>query len=169
MMSSLSEVISDPVRLAALWRITIAQGPGRNPFDHLACTAAQTLGAPMAVVTLVEEDRQYFAGLNGMPEAWADRRELPAAWGFCPFALALHGPLMLPDVTVRPEFASNPIVRELSVSAYAGVPLLAGPARPIGTLSVLDAKARMWTGEDARTLSDLCANAVVAVSEVAST
>jgi len=152
---SLARVLRDPARLAALWRVTPVEPAIGGVFDRTAELAAQALGTPIGVVVLVEEERQLLAGGFGLPESLADMTELPASWGFCPFALALTGPLALDDARHRPEFARSPLVRELHAVAYAGVPLRGSHGHPLGALCVVDSAPRRWGADDPAALAEV--------------
>ena len=161
---SLATVLRDPARLAALWRVTPVEPAIGGVFDRSAERAAAALDAPTGLVVLVEEERQLLAGGFGLPESLADLTELPASWGFCPFALALTGPLVLDDVSHRPEFARNPLVRELGAVAYAGIPFPGSHGHPLGALCVVDQTARRWRPDDPAALAEV---ADIAAAELA--
>ncbi len=152
---SLSTVLRDPARLAALWRVTPVEPAIGGVFDRAAQRAAAAVDAPIGLVVLVEEERQLLAGGFGLPESLAEFTELPASWGFCPFALALTGPLVLDDVSQRPEFARSPLVRELGAIAYAGVPFPGSHRQPVGALCVVDQAMRRWKADDPAVLADV--------------
>ena len=73
----------DPARLAQLSRLRLLDTPPEEPFDRLTRLAARTLGAPVALVSLVDDRRQFFKSAHGLPEPWASQRETPLTHSFC--------------------------------------------------------------------------------------
>lgn len=155
LVTDLASMLRDPARLAALWRVTPVEPAIGGVLGRTAELAARSLNAPLGIVVLVEEERQLLAGAFGLPESLATMTELPASWGFCPFALALTGPLLLDDVRHRPEFARSPLVRELRAVAYAGVPLRGSHGQPLGALCVIDRVSRRWGPDDPAALAEV--------------
>ena len=70
-----SNAISDPARLDELIRLRLLDSPPEAPFDRLTRLAARTLGAPISLVSLVDDHRQFFKSAYGLPEPWSTMRE----------------------------------------------------------------------------------------------
>ena len=70
-------------RLAAVTRTALLDTPPEEAFDRLTRMAARLLGAPVSLITLVTEDRQFFKSATGLPEPWASRRGSPLTHSFC--------------------------------------------------------------------------------------
>lgn len=156
MASSPSHVLGDPNRLTTLRRVDALVGPAAAAFDRLAASAAAAVGAPVGLVNLVDCERQLVKGYAGLGEPYASTRELPTAWGLCPFTMALGEPLLLDDIGAEPQCAANPIHTKLGFAAYAGIPLEVD-GQTIGTLCVLDVRPRSWTDRDREVLEALAA------------
>jgi GAF domain-containing protein len=109
------------------------------------------------LVNLVGSDRQRL-GQGGDDRSWSGR-ELPLTRGFCPFALGAEHAFAFADARAEPSLAANPVVAQLGVQAYAGVPLRAD-GEPIGTLCAIDYAPHAWSEDDLANLSDLAASAV---------
>ncbi|HEV2130675.1 MAG TPA: GAF domain-containing protein, partial [Longimicrobiaceae bacterium] len=154
----------DPVRLAALRHTVLLDTPPEESFDRLTRLAARALGAPVALLSLVEEERQFFKGFVGLPEPWASRRESPLSHSFCQHVVASGEPLLVEDAREHPQLHPDLPISELGIVAYAGVPLRTREGEVLGTLCVTDSRPREWTDEDVETLHDLAA-AVVAEIE----
>jgi GAF domain-containing protein len=156
-MSDISVTVRDPQRLAALRRLVLLDTGPTEAFDRLVRLAARTLGTPMAMLTLIDADRQYFKAAFGLPEPFASLRETPLEYSICQYAVALGRPLVICDTRVEHWLDDNPAVTEVGVAAYAGIPLVTTEGYAVGTLCVLDVVARQWTDADLLSLEELAA------------
>ncbi|HEV2815125.1 MAG TPA: GAF domain-containing protein [Solirubrobacteraceae bacterium] len=151
--------LREPARLTAVKGLT--SGPHRPALDRLADVASRVLAAPVGLVTLVDADRQMFAGCIGVDkEPWATDRGTPISHSFCQHAIAAREPLVVSDAREHPVLKTNPAIRDLDVIAYLGVPLITADGHALGTLCVIDHKPRVWTSEQVRILEDLAASVV---------
>jgi GAF domain-containing protein len=155
--SELLEIVHNLNRLAELQRTALLDTPPEEPFDRLTRLATRLCKTPVALVSLVDTDRQFFKSAQGLPEPWRSRRETPLSHSFCKHAVARPAePLVVRDARKDATFRNNPAVQELGIVAYAGVPLtLAGQA--LGTLCVIDTEPRAWSYDEIETLKDLAA------------
>jgi len=156
--------VHSPSRLAALRRSGLLDSPREEAFDRLTRLAAQFLSAPVALVSLVDADRQFFKSCLGLPEPTNTTRSTPLGYSFCQHALASGEPLVIPDAREHPLARDNPAVREFGVIAYVGVPLFADDAHALGTLCVLDTVPRSWTEQEVSTLRDLAGAAMTEIA-----
>ncbi|QZD86814.1 sensor histidine kinase [Qipengyuania psychrotolerans] len=100
--------------------------------------AAKLCGAPVSLVSLVEEQRQRFLARAGL-----DTTETPRPTSFCAHAMMEREPLVVPDAMLDPRFERNPLVTgEPKIRFYAGVPLLSSEGAPLGSLCVIDTEPR---------------------------
>lgn len=153
-MSDLLAIVRNLNRLAALERTGLLDTPDEEPFDRLTRLATRLLKTPIALVSLVDRDRQFFKSSVGLSEPWRARRETPLTHSFCKHALALHEPLVIADARKDPTYRDNPAVRDLRIIAYAGVPLtMSGFA--LGAFCVIDDEPHEWSYDDVQTLRDL--------------
>ena len=150
-----SAAIRDPARLAAVRRSGMLDVRDDPAFDRLTRVASRVLDAPVALVSILDEDRQVFASCIGLQAPLADSRETPLSHSFCQHAVAARQPLVVPDAREHPTLKDSPAVAELDVVAYLGVPLFDRDDQPLGTLCVVDSKPRMWTREQVQTVTDL--------------
>ncbi|MEH0841006.1 SpoIIE family protein phosphatase [Micromonospora sp. CPCC 205711] len=148
--------LADPARLRALADTGLGAAPD-EAFDRFARLVSDLLEVPVALVSLVSEDRQFFPGMVGLPEPWAARRETPLSHSFCQHVVHIEIPMVLPDARLYPRVRENLAISELAVIAYAGMPLTDLDGRVLGSLCAIDSKPRAWTAEQLRTLSDLAA------------
>jgi GAF domain-containing protein len=148
--------LDDPDRLRALDRADLRGPYVREPFDRLAQLTARLLDVPVALVSIVEPDRQVFPGQAGLDEPWATARETPLSHSFCQHVVTSRRMLAIEDAREDPRVADNLAIPDLGVVAYLGVPLISPDGHVLGSLCVIDERPREWTDEDQRLLRDLC-------------
>jgi len=157
-----ARAVADAGRLAALHRTGLMDSAPDDRFDGLARVASKALNAPVALVSLVDKDRQFFKSCIGLTkEPWASRRGTPLSHSFCQHAVATRRPLIVDDAREDPTLRDNPAIRDLDVIAYAGIPLIGADGEALGTLCVIDHRPRHWTAEETALLQEI-ANTVVA-------
>lgn len=146
----------ESARLATLARTRLLDSPAEEPYDRIARLAARVLDAPIATVTLIDEDRQFYKACVGLPEPLRSVRQTPLEYSFCKHTVALGSPLVIGDTRSDDRVSAMLSVTAFGVQAYAGVPLLVD-GFAIGTLCVMDMRPRTWTGEQVGMLIDLAA------------
>jgi signal transduction histidine kinase len=132
-------------RLEDLWQHGVLDTPPEPEFDRLTQLAASLTGAPVALVSLVDECRQFFKSSVGLPEPWRTRRETPLTHSFCALVVQDHTPLVIEDARTDPRVAGNLAIPDLGVIAYLGIPLTSASGSPLGSFCVIDHKPRKWT------------------------
>lgn len=139
-------------RLAALQRHEILDTSPELEFDALARVAAQALGAPMAVVALLDSDRLWFKSKIGLDVPQIDRRV-----AFCAHAIMRpREPLVVSDLRADARFADNPLVAQAPhLRFYAGAPIVDPAGHALGTIAVLDNQPRQFSPAQRETLADL--------------
>ncbi|HEX9109570.1 MAG TPA: PAS domain S-box protein, partial [Longimicrobiales bacterium] len=146
--------VRDPARLAVLQATALLDSPPDRAFDRFTRLVAKLLGAPVALVSLVDCDRQFFKSAVGLPEPLASARQTPLQYSFCKYVVAKRQPLIVSDARLHPLLKDSPAVSEMGVIAYAGMPLLV-QGQAVGSLCAVDFKPREWGEGDASILSDL--------------
>src|SRR5262245_28839231 len=134
--------VFNPARLAALRRLGLLDTPAEQAFDRLGAVAAKILKSPIALVTLVDDSRQFFKSCRGLPEPWATWRTTPLSHSFCQHVLATNKPLIIRDARKEPLFANNLAIRDLNFIAYLGIPLVLATGEVIGSFCVVDHQPR---------------------------
>jgi GAF domain-containing protein len=162
-LAAAAAAVADRERLAALRATGLLDSEVDPAFDRHARLAAQVLNTPIALVSLVDEDRQFFKSAIGLPEPWATQRETPLAYSFCQHAVAAREPLVVDDAREHEVLKDNLAVAEMGVAAYAGIPLIDDGGQALGTLCVIDTQPRHWTTHQVDLLRDLAASAAVDV------
>ncbi|RVT50474.1 bifunctional diguanylate cyclase/phosphodiesterase [Rubrivivax albus] len=125
-------------RLAALQATELLDTAEEQSFDDLTALAAEILDVPIALVSLVDEQRQWFKSHHGLPA-----RETPREWAFCAHAIQGDGIFEVPDAAADPRFRNNPlVVQDPRIRFYAGMPLRLPTGEALGTLCVIDRTPR---------------------------
>ncbi len=143
---------AEATRLAALRAQEILDSPRERAFDDIVQLAQFVCGVPMALVTLVDENRQWFKARVGLAMT-----ETPRDQSFCAHALGSHAPLIIEDTHEDPRFADNAlVVGGPGIRSYAGVPIyVEDGAAAVGTLCVLDRVPRKLSTEQLAALTAL--------------
>lgn len=138
----------EPERLAALWRNGLLDTPPSEAVNRVTRSVAQLLNMPMALVSLVDERRQWFLARHGL-----ETPETPREVSFCGHAVAARTTLRVVDAWQDPRFAGNPLVTGAPhIRAYLAAPLFDQQGHALGTLCVLDRRVREFSAVDQKSL-----------------
>jgi diguanylate cyclase (GGDEF)-like protein len=141
----------EPERVAQLRALSLLDTEAEERFDRVTRLAQRLFGVPIALVSLVDDDRQWFKSKQGL-----DVTETPRDVSFCGHAILDDDVLHVADATLDPRFADNPLVtEEPSIRFYAGCPISGPGGAKLGTLCIIDREPRRLTDEDALSLRDL--------------
>jgi len=148
-------------RLEALQRFEVLDTESEQKFDDLTLLARHICDAPIALISLVDAERQWFKSKIGL-----NTSQTPRAVSFCGHAILEEDVMVVPDAAADERFADNPMVTGApGIRFYAGAPLLTSTGHALGTLCVLDRKPRELTEEQLEALRAL-ARQVVAQLEL---
>ncbi|MET0269941.1 MAG: GAF domain-containing protein [Sphingomonas sp.] len=143
----------EAARLASLRALAILDTPAEDRFDRATRLAAALFHVPVALVSLVDAERQWFKSCFG-----TDVCETTRESSFCAHAIAARAMLVVPDTLVDPRFRDNPLVTgDPHIRFYAGAPLRAPDGHLIGTLCIIDMRPRNLTEQERTLLADLAA------------
>jgi CheY-like chemotaxis protein len=146
-------------RIAALRELRILDTEPEERFDRVTRVAAALFGVPMVLISLVDENRQWFKSCLGL-----DSKETPRDAAFCAHVIHSREPIIVPDTFRDQRFADNPLViNEPRIRFYAGYPLILDDGSCIGTLCLLDTRPRDLKSLDLGRLEDL---AQIALREI---
>ena len=138
-------------RHAALLAMNLLDMPAEERFDRITRLAQRIFSVPIALVSLVDDDRQWFKSRAGFSP-----RELPRDFSFCGHAILSDDLYIVPDAAADVRFADNPLVTgETHLRFYAGVPLRSPDGYRVGALCIIDRIARRFDGADVAALRDL--------------
>jgi signal transduction protein with GAF and PtsI domain len=149
--------LADPVRLQAIADTGLLRLKEDPVLHRLTRLAAKTLDASVALMSLVEEDRQFFAGSCGLPEPWASERGTGLLHSFCQHVVVSNQPLLVSDARRHPLVQRNLAIEDLDVIAYIGVPLVDSNDNTLGSLCVIEHEPRQWRSQDVELLHDIAA------------
>jgi GAF domain-containing protein len=148
---------NEPERLDALYRLLILDTPPEERFDRIVGFAAEEFDAPMAQLTLLDRDRQWFKSRVGLEGCEASRKD-----SFCGHILDNPEGLIVKDATLDERFHDNPFVTgDVGLRFYAGTPLVLPDGHIVGALCVMDNQPREFDATDLiilRKLRDLVVN-----------
>lgn len=141
----------ESARLAALRRYRILDTDPEEAFDDLTLIASQICGTPIASITLIDEDRQWFKSRIGLSMS-----ETARSIAFCDHAIRHKGIFLVPDASRDARFRENPMVTgDPHIRFYAGSALVTPEGHAIGTLCVVDRIPRKLTDDQERALDAL--------------
>jgi len=153
---------SSPLRLQTLNETGLLERDKENKeskksedLDTLTALVCRLLEVPVALVTLVADDRQVFASQVGLNDPWASLGQTPLSHSFCQYTLGSTEPLLIEDARVRPLVEHNQAITDLGVVAYAGVPLILEDGETLGALCAIDSQPRTWSEADVALLRRL--------------
>jgi PAS domain S-box-containing protein len=156
-MQTAPTVTDDARRIAALEEYGILDTPAEGLFDTFTRLAAAICGTPIALIALIDADRQWFKSNVGLPDVSETARSI----AFCDHTIRQTGVLEVPDTARDERFAGNPLVTGgPKVRFYAGAPLISARGDALGTICVIDRKPRTLTETQRNALEEL-ARAVV--------
>jgi diguanylate cyclase (GGDEF)-like protein len=146
---------NEVARLQTLRSFDILDTPQEERFDRLTRMARRLFDVPIALVSLVDKDRQWFKSRIGLPVS-----ETPRDISFCGHSILGEEVFIIPDASSDERFQDNPLVIDKpNIRFYAGCPLRALNGTQMGTLCIIDDKPRDFSEADLSALTDLAAMA----------
>lgn len=155
--------LDDPGRLRALARSGLLDSEPEEGLDRLTGLASRLLGAPVALVSLVDGQRQHVKSTAGI-EPW----QPPVSPTFCQYVVVEQAPLFVSDARLDPRVRENLEMPDLDVIAYAGVPLTTADGHTLGSLCAIESSPREWTEDDIALLGEI-ARGVISEIELRAT
>jgi two-component system NtrC family sensor kinase len=152
MMTASKQVqVSDATRVAVLEKYAILDTEPEQAFDDLTLLASYVCKTPIALISLVDEDRQWFKSKVGMAAS-----ETPREVAFCSVAIQQPDVMVVPDTLQDERFCNNPLViSEPRIRFYAGAPLINEDGYALGTLCVIDRTPRQISQDQKEALQAL--------------
>lgn len=141
----------EPARLAATRRLDIFDTPRERSFDRITTLVKAILNVPVAAVSLIDENRQWFKSMEGLTVC-----ETPRGQSFCSVAIKKREVLVVNDAASDPRFASNELVTgEPHIRSYAGAPLVLPDGYQAGALCAIGFEPRIFSDQELMVLSNL--------------
>ena len=147
-------------RLSALASLDLMNGERTPALDRLTARLTRVFEVPIALVTLVDRDRQFFKAQSGLPEDVGQARQTARDVSVCGHVIAGNEALVIEDLARDRRFANNPLLKERGLRFYAGIPLRAANGQPIGSLCLLDTKPRRFSEREQRLLQEYAEEAM---------
>ncbi len=138
-------------RLEELARLHLADGTTEEVFDRITKKLARIFEVPIALITFIDRDHQWFKSQVGLPEEIAAAQQTSRELSICGHVIANDELLVVEDLARDRRFANNPLLKERGLRFYAGAPLRSNNL-PIGSLCILDIKPRRMTEREKRLL-----------------
>ncbi len=150
-MQAAARPTDEDTRIDTLQSLKILDTPAEERFDRLTRIAARLFGVPIALVSLVDENRLWFKSSHGL-----DMSEMPRDTSFCAHAILGEDVMLVPDAARDERFNDNPVVTGgPKIRFYAGCPLKAADGSALGTLCLMDRQPREFAAEDVELQRDL--------------
>lgn len=149
------EQVASPERLNALRATGLLDTPAEESFDRLTRLAAKLVGAPTALVSLVDEERQFFKSSVGLGEDLEERRETPLSHSYCKYVVATGRPFVIEDARENEITRESPAIPDFDAISYCGIPLRDGAGHLLGSFCVVDSEPHDWSEGDVAILSEL--------------
>ncbi len=149
------QALDAPGRLEALYGTGLMDSEVSDRYDRLTRLASNLLGAPVALVSLVDDRRQFFKSSLGLAEPWASARETPLSHSFCQHVVTSGSPLRIENAPEHPLVKDNLAIPDLGVIAYLGVPIVGNAGDNLGSFCVVDTVPRKWSDDEEQMLLEL--------------
>ncbi|MFN0262832.1 HWE histidine kinase domain-containing protein [Tepidamorphus sp. 3E244] len=149
--------LQSPERLAALRASELMDTAPSEMFDRAVRIATRLTGSPVALLSLVDGQRQFFKAQTGLPDEVAEERQTPLSHSFCQYVVTADETLAVGDASEHPLLRDNSAVKDLGVRSYMGVPIHNHTGETLGSFCAIEDTPREWSEEDREALEDLAA------------
>lgn len=161
-MQAPAKPVDEGKRLETLRALKILDTSPEERFDRLTRLAKRLFGVPISLISLVDDERQWFKSSVGLAAS-----ETPRDISFCGHAILGDQVFLVPDAALDERFRDNPLVTgDPNIRFYAGCPLTVANGSKIGTLCLIDRKPRVLSDDDRELLADLAAMAEQEIAAV---
>lgn len=151
----MTNIHSETLRIEDLYQLEILDTDPESVYDNIVEMASMICDSPVALLSFIDSDRQWFKARKGM-----SIRETARDVSFCSYAILQDGPLIIPDAREDERFKNNPFVTSgPRIRFYAGVPLKSGRGSGIGTLCVIGYAPKKLTDKQITLLETLAKQA----------
>jgi len=144
--------LNDGERLKAVAQSRLLFREDVSALDQLTALVCDALEVPVALVSIVTDDRQIFASATGLPVPWNDLGETPLSHSFCQHVVTSDLPLQVDDAPATPLVCDNLAIHDLGIHAYLGTPVRDPTGLVLGALCAIDVRPRKWAPRDLKVL-----------------
>lgn len=156
-------------RLLTLDGLGLVNAEREPALDHVTAKMSRVFEVPVAAITLVDRDRQYYKAHTGLPEALAEEGGIPRDLSVCAYVVAANAVLVVEDLKRDRRFTGNPMLVKHELRFYAGAPIRASNGMVIGALCVMDTSPRRFTHRERRLLEENAAEVASEIERLAGT
>ncbi len=157
------ERLISPSRLAALEATGLLNGATNDVLDRIARLVTRLVGVPISLVSLVDDARQHFPGMEGLDGEAGASRGTPLSHSYCQYVVKRDAPYIVTDAANDALARKNKAHTQLGIAAYAGVPLRTAEGHTLGALCAINTVPETWTAAQLDTMTEL---ASIAMSEI---
>jgi GAF domain-containing protein len=149
------KVLMDVDRLRFLRQFIVMRHDDSDVYDRMTELVSRIIQTPIALVTLVTDDFQFFKSQVGVGEPWKTKGGTPLAYSFCQYAVAARQPFVVEDARIHELVRTNPAVEELNVISYLGIPLALHNGVSLGSFGIVDHQPRQWAETEIQIMQEL--------------
>jgi GAF domain-containing protein len=161
-----TDPIYDADRLAEIVELDLLDTEVDPILQDVAARAAEGLGLPVSLVSVVLDEALHVAASHGIDGLWlGDTRGHPVEWSFCATSVRTREPFVVEDAETHPYHRTNPLVVRDGVRCYAGVPLISSRGFVLGNLCVVGLEQRSFSEDEMVFLRTLAAEVVRRIEE----
>jgi GAF domain-containing protein len=160
-----AQTLDDTARLQEIADLGLNDSDIDDILSEITAEAAAQFGLPVALVSIVLDQAQYFRGSHGLDGWMATTRGTPAEWSFCQHVVRNRAPFVVEDAQTHPLMQDSPLVRMEGVRCYAGVPLVTFRGHVIGSFCVQGPEARSFTEYDLAQLKRYAKQVIARIEE----
>lgn len=142
-------------RLTELYKLELIYTPYEDSFDRITNLTSRLFHAPIALFTLITEEKQWFKSCVGISDDLKEERSTERSAAFCHYVVVDQKPLVVNDTLLDERFRNNRLVKEKGFRFYAGVPIITKNNNILGSLCILDYNPREISTEELNNLIDL--------------
>ena len=161
-----NDPLYDADRLAEIVELELLDTELDPILQDVAARAAEGLGMPVSLVSVVLDEALHVAASHGIDGLWlGDTRGHPVEWSFCATSVRTREPFLVENAETHPYHRTNPLVVQDGVRCYAGVPLISSRGFVLGNLCVVGLEQRTFSEDELVFLRTLAAEAVQRIEE----
>jgi len=156
-------ILSNSERTEFINKLDLVDTAPEEAFDRLTRLASKLLDVPVSLVTIVEENRQFFKSVMGLAEPWKSKRQTPLSHSFCQYVVTSGKMLIVEDAREDPHLKDNLAIPDLDIISYLGVPLRLKNGQIPGAFCAIDSKPRKWSDEDIHIMRELTQSVITEI------